>query len=279
MAWPTLLAIVLLFLLPLLSTVVLALFQYDALSSSRFVGLTHFQALADDELFRQSLESSLWIGGLAVPLRLLMSLSLGLLLSPAALSGRIGLAVVLLPVLLPEIAWALTWAWLLNPHFGPVASVLNMGSPLGAHWLLSAEGARVSVAMVTSFLIGEMVLILAIARQRLDPRLFAVCAVEGGSPWYAFRRISLPLLMPLLILLAARDVAVSLQLSFVPSVYVTKTGPMFATYVLPNAIYQSAFEYLRFGYAAAMSCVLIALIGFMAFIQASTLRANKQDAA
>ena len=215
LAGPTVLFVVALFLLPLLATLLLAFFQFDALSTPRFVGLEHFRALVQDDLFRQAWGNSLWIAAVAVPLRLLMSLLLALLLSPAALSGRLGLGVVLIPVLLPEIAWAMSWAWLLNPHFGPAASLLNSWQPLGAQWLLSAEGARVSVALVTSFLIGEMVLILAIARQRLDPRLFAVCALEGGSAWYAFRRISLPLLLPLLVLLVLVEVAQEMQLHLV----------------------------------------------------------------
>ncbi len=272
LAWPLLLAIALLLLLPLLATVLLALFQYDALSSPQFVGLAHFQQLRMDEMFLGGLRNSIQIGLLSLPLRLLLALLLGLLLSPPGTMSRVGLLVVLVPVLLPEVVWSMAWLWILNPHFGPAASLLEAWRPLGAQWLLSAEGARASIVAVTSLLIGEMVLILAVARQRLDPRMYAVCALEGGSRWYAFRRITLPSLWPLLILLAARDVAVSMQLSFVPSLYVTKTGPQFATYLMPNAIYQSAFEYLRFGYAAAMSSVLIAGVLTLGLIQALWLR-------
>ena len=69
--------------------------------------------------------------------------------------------------------------------------------------------------------------------------------------------MTLPALWPVLLMLAARDVVLVLQLAFVPSLIVTKTGPQFATLYLPHYIYQNAFEYLRFGYAAAMSAVLV----------------------
>lgn len=272
LAGPIVIASVVLILLPLLATLMLSLFQYDALSTPQFVGLAHFQRLFSDELFIRGLQNSLWIALLSWPLRLGLALLLGLLLSSSQRLSRIGLMVVLLPVLLPEIAWSMAWLWLLNPHFGPAAWALDAWQPRGSDWLLTAQGARSSIVAVISLLIGEMVLIVAVARERLNPQMFAMCALEGGSRWYAFRRISWPLLLPLIVLLGARDVAVSLQLSFIPSLYVTKTGPQFATYLLPNAVYQNAFEYLHFGYAAAMSSVLIILLLLLAFVQALWLR-------
>lgn len=272
LAAPVLLAAALLVLAPLLVTLALSFAEYNALSWPRFIGLDNWRQVLADPMFLLALKNSLSVLLMSLPVRLGLALLIGLLLAGNSRLARGGLLLVLLPVVLPETAWALAWLWILNPHFGPVAEWLNAWQPLGARWLLTADGARWSIVAVTSLLIGELVVIIAVARARLDPRLFAVCALEGGSRWHAFSRISLPLLWPLLVLLAARDAAISLQLSYAPALYVTKTGPQFATWFLPNEIYQSAFEYLRFGPAAAMTGVLIVFVLGLALIQALWLR-------
>lgn len=266
------LAIAVLLVLPIVATLALSFFQFNAISAPRFVGLQNWQHIFSDPRFAMALQNSLSVLLLSLPIRLGLALMLGLLFSGNGKFARLGLLSVLLPVLVPETVWALAWLWILNPHLGPIADLLNAWRPLGAEWLLSSEGARSSIVLVISLLIGEMVVIIAVARSRLGHRMFDVCTLEGGSAWYGFRRITLPLMWPILVLLAARDAALSLQLTYAPALIVTKTGPQFATWFLPNEVYQSAFEYLRFGQAAAMSSVMLVFVGFLLLIQALWLK-------
>lgn len=254
---PALLATFLLAIVPLLVTLGLALFEFDALSPPRWVGLEHFKALAADPMFRQALHNSLLLVAVAVPLRLVLALVLGLLLARTDRWSRLGLPPTLLPTLLPELVWAMAWLWILNPWYGPAAWVLDATHPQGAEWILSATGARTAIVCVLALLIGEMVLILRAARRLIPDRHYEICAVEGASAWHGFRRVTWPQLAPLFGLLALRDVALCLQLSFVPALIVTKTGPQFSTLYLPYYTWQNAFEYLRFGYAAASGSLLV----------------------
>ena len=261
MMWlaPLLAGLALLILLPLGGTLLLAFFEYDVLSAPRWVGLEHFQALTTDDRFRQALANSLLIAIATVPLRVLLALLLLPLFSRPGLAGRLALLLLLLPVVIPEIVWSTAWLWLLNPHFGPVAWALEAWHPLGGDWLLSVAGARSSLVLIGAFLVGEMLLILVLARRQIPAALYDLASLEGLGPWGRFRLISLPVLLPLILLLAARDFALALQASFISATVVTKGGPQFATYLLPQYIFENGFEYLRFGYAAAISSILLAL--------------------
>jgi multiple sugar transport system permease protein len=72
---------------------------------------------------------------------------------------------------------------------------------------------------------------------------------------------------PTLMLLAARDVAFSLQATFVPALLLTKGGPNGATTFLPQLIYENAFQDLRYGYAAAMTLTMFLITLIIVYVQ------------
>jgi len=258
---PVLLGTVLLVALPALATLGLAFTAYDGLSAPEWAGLANFERMLDDRVFRVALDNSLTFLAIAVPLRLLLALGAGLLAAaPRRGAGPLRTAAAL-PAFVPDVATALVWLWMLNPVFGPAAALLGgLGLP-AEDWLLSPTGAQASIVLLSAFGIAEAVIVVAAVRSEMPAGLYESSALEGASAWFAFRRLTLPLLAPVLLLLAARDIAVSLQLSFVPALLITEGGPEYATTYLPLHAYQTAFEYLRFGEAAAISTVMLVLSG------------------
>jgi multiple sugar transport system permease protein len=127
--------------------------------------------------------------------------------------------------------------------------------------------------LLTAFQLGEVFVVLLAARRELPGELYEVCEMEGAGAFYTFRRVTLPLLWPTLALLAARDVVLSLQTTFVPAMVITQGGPKYATTFLPLYIYQNGFEYLRIGYASAMTCVMFLVTAGMVGVQLWVLRA------
>jgi multiple sugar transport system permease protein len=88
-----------------------------------------------------------------------------------------------------------------------------------------------------------------------------------------FRRVTLPLLAPLLLLLFLRDTILSFQWNFVPALIVTEGGPPpYATTFVPLFVYREGFEYLRYGYAAAATVVMLVLTGIVVLVQWRILR-------
>jgi len=123
------------------------------------------------------------------------------------------------------------------------------------------------------FTIGELFVVLLVARQAIPHELYELGATEGASPLRVFARLTLPLLAPVLLLLFCRDTIFSLQATFVPALIVTDGGPPpYETTYLPLFVYRNAFEYLRYGYAAAATVVMFGLTALIVFLQWRILR-------
>lgn len=265
---PYLIGLVVLVLVPFAITLALAFTEYDLLRAPSWAGWDNFAALAADPIFRIALTNSLVFAAVAVPLRLLVALGLALLLHRrSALVGTARTGAVL-PTAVPEIAYGLLWLWLLNPLYGPVNQLLRVGGENGLtafgrtppQWLTDPTDARAAIIVMSLFTIGETFVILLAARRALPHDVYELATIEDATGWDIFRRITLPLMAPVLGLLLARDAIQSLQFSFVPALVVTDGGPPpYATTYLSLFVYRNAFEYLRYGYASAATLVMMAL--------------------
>jgi multiple sugar transport system permease protein len=274
---PVLTGSVLLVAIPALLTVALAFTHYDGLSTPQPAGLDNFRAAAADPLFRIALRNSLIFAAMAVPLRLLVALGTALLLSPPRRGITGARTAAALPTFVPDIAYAIAWVWILNPLYGPLAGVLRAAGLPGTEWMLSAWGARSGIVLMSLFQVAEALVIIIAVRNEIPSELYELSALEGASRWHVFRRVTLPLLTPTLILLAARDVAFSLQTSFVPGLVVTGGGPKYATLFLPLYTYENAFGFLRFGYAGAMTLVMFVVTAAMVAVQVLAVRRWRGD--
>ncbi len=256
---PYALGTLLLVAVPALLTLGYAFTDHTGLSTPRFNGLANLRRLASDPFFRASLRASAIHVALAVPLRLLAATALGLLLAAPRRGGRWYRAAVYLPTVIPDIALALLFLWVLNPLYGPLNQLLGAVGLPQPTWLATTWGARVGVVLMLLFPIGEAFLVVLATRRQVNARLYEAAALDGCSPFGQLRRITLPLLAPVLVLLAVRDLVLTLQVNFVPAYILTDGGPGNATLYLPLYIYDQAFEFLGFGYAATMTVVLLAL--------------------
>jgi multiple sugar transport system permease protein len=274
---PYVFGISVLVLLPALVTFGLALFEYDLLRSPEWVGLGNFRELAGDEVFRTALANSLVFAAIAVPLRLAGALGLALLLHRRFTGVGAYRSSAVLPTVIPDIAYGLVFLWLFNPLYGPVNLLLRWqgDSPTTTawgvqppQWLTHPNDARAAIIIMSLFTIGEGFVILLVTRQGLPTELYDLAALEDATAWGVFRRITLPLMAPILLLLLARDTIFSLQWTFVPALIVTEGGPPpYATTYVPLFVYRNAFEYLRYGYAASATLTMFVLTALIVWLQ------------
>lgn len=278
---PYVLGLLVLVAVPAGITLALSLTEYDLLRPARWVGLANFRALLDDEVFGIAVRNSLLFVAASVPLRLLAALGLALLLHRRSRVAAGARSAVMLPSVVPDVAYGLLWLWLLNPLYGPVNLLLRTGGEGGLtllgrtppQWLTDPGDARAGIVLMSLFTLGEGFVVLLVARQGLPAELYELAAVEDATGWDVFRRITLPLMAPVLVLLALRDAILSLQLNFVPALVVTDGGPPpYATTYLPLFVYRTGFEYLRYGYAAAATLLMLVLTGAVVLVQWLLLR-------
>jgi multiple sugar transport system permease protein len=170
-------------------------------------------------------------------------------------------------------AWALIWLWILNPIYGSLNQALGLIGIDGPPWLVDPTWARLGIVLMMIWQIGEGFVVCLASLQGVSRDMLDQAAVDGSGPWRSFWGISLPLIAPALLLLLFRDTILSFQANFVPALIVGRGGgPDYATTFLPMYIYTTAFGYLRFGYAAAMTCAMYVLTALVLWLQYRTVR-------
>jgi multiple sugar transport system permease protein len=260
---PYLLGTLVLVALPALATVAIAFTDYYAVQPPAWAGLENFRRLMTSPLVRTSLYNSLVFLALAVPLRVGGALLLALLLRrPRRLSGLYRTAVYL-PTVIPEAAYALVWLWIFNPLYGPLNAILQaLGLPAPA-WLAEPATARLAIVIMAAFQLAEGFVILLAGLQTIPRALYDLATVDGAGAWQSFRHVTLPLILPWLLLLTFRDLIVSLQNTFAPSFIMTYGGPYYATTFVPLLVYEIAFDFTDLGLASALLLLTYAILGLV----------------
>ncbi|WP_431729589.1 carbohydrate ABC transporter permease [Verrucosispora sp. TAA-831] len=255
---PYAVAVLLLIAVPVLLNVGYAFTDHTGLTRDpQFVGLANVRRLLDDRFLLDSLEASLVHVTLAVPVRFVAAVGLGLLLAAPRVGGRWFRTAVYLPTVVPDVALAVLFLWVLNPLYGPLNQVLGLFGHAGYNWLADPTTARVGVVLMLAFPIGEGFVVVLAARRLLAGRLYEAAALEGCGAFGQLRRLTLPLLAPVLVLLAVRDIVLTLQVNFVPAYVLTDGRPANATLYLPVYIFDQAFEFSGFAYGSLVTIVLM----------------------
>lgn len=252
---------------PALMTVVLSFTHFDAINSPRWAGIDNFRRLWNDGIFHTTLWNSIMFAAMSAPARVAAALGCALLFAKRRRGTGSGRAAVYLPTVVPDVSYALLWLWVFNPLYGPLNLLLQAIGVEGPAWLLTAWGGRTAILIMTLFQIGEGFVVALAARHEIPGELYELSEVEGARPFWTMRKVTLPLMAPVLLILLARDVVLSFQTSFVPSLVLTEGGPLYATTFVSLYTYNNAFEFLRFGYASAMTMTMYAMTAIMVGIQ------------
>jgi multiple sugar transport system permease protein len=272
MAAPFVVGLLALVLVPAAVTAVYAFTDYDGFSPARWAGLATIRRVLNDPEVHTSLRATGAFLAVALPLRLLGSLGLALLANARGrLAGATRLAVYT-PAVIPEPATALVWLWIVNPYYGPLGAVIRLFGGTPGPLLLDPWGARLTIAAVSVFALGEGFLVALAARREVSLTLYDAARVEGAGPWAQFRRVTLPLLAPTLALLLARDLLTSMQSALVPTLLLTRGGPLGATKTLPALIYERGFREGELAEGAALALLLL-LAGVLVLALAFVVRA------
>ena len=259
MLLPFALGIILLVIIPAALSFGLAFFRYDALSPPVWVGVSNFLLAYTDELFNLSVHNSISMVILPVPLRVLGAFLLAKLMQRNGRFLTWFRAVIFLPTVIPSAAFAMAWLWILNPLYGPLNLLLRALDIVAPNWLADPQWARPGLILISLWQIGEGFLVNLAALQDIPTDVEEAAQIDGANGWQRFRYIFLPLLAPILLLLAFRDAVLTFQESLTVMLLTTGGGPYYATYTLPFFVYEQGFELLSFGTAAAALWVIYAL--------------------
>ena len=262
LAWPYVMGLVLLIGLPALTATVLSFTEFSGVQPPRFTGFDNLARLVRDEAFWSSAGNTLIYIVIAVPIRLAVALGFALLLHKRDAAAGFARPIAYLPTVLPDVAYVLLWLWLLNPLYGPLAGAVGLTGLLTDPW-----GARLALPLMAAFQIGEAFVVALAVRRSIPRTVYEAASVDGASPMFAFTQLTLPLMAPVLALLALRDVVLSLQVNFVPALLLTDGGPRYATTYLPLFVYRTAFRYFRLGYASTIALSMFVMTAAIVYVQ------------
>jgi ABC-type sugar transport system permease subunit len=264
---PALLLVGVLTYLPILTEVGLSLFAADGFSAPRFVGFANYAQAAGHPDFWAALLNNVWYAAGTVSGKLIFALIAALLLNGQFRGRAVFRAVFFLPVILSFVAIGLLWTLIFNYNYGLLNFVLQaVGlADLKRDWLGTPETAFPAVIFVDLWKwTGFHVVIYLAGLQSIPSDLYEAAALDGASRWQMLRRITIPLLKPFT---AINVVLASLgAFSVFDLIYVmTQGGPFKSTNVAMIEVYLQAFQFNQFGYAAALSVLLLLLIAGLSF--------------
>jgi len=232
-----------------------------------WVGLENYQVMLSDEVFWQSLRNNLWYALGTIPVSIALAMLMALWVN-SAMRGRTWLRMAFFtPTVLPMIAVANVWLFFYTPQYGLLDQVLGAFGAGGRNWLGSPDTALACVIVVAVWKeAGFFMIFYLAALQAIPPSLAEAAAIEGASRGYYFRRVVFPLLMPTTLFVMINAVINSVRL--VDHIFVmTRGGPNNATPLLLYHVYQVGFSFWDTAYAAALTIVLLAVLGAVAIAQ------------
>jgi len=163
------------------------------------------------------------------------------------------------PVLLSPVVVALIWKWILQPEGVFNGILVGMGLER-LPFLVEPNWARLWVIVVSVWAqMGFHMLILLAGLQSIPRELYEAASMDGAGAWRSFRDITLPLLMPTMVVVLVLSLIRAVQV-FDQVFVLTTGGPGTATLYMVQYIFQTAFDRQQFGLAAAASLVLAAVL-------------------
>ena len=232
-----------------------------------FVGLDNYRAMFDDPVFWQSLANNVWFAVGTIPASIALAILMAVLVNQK-LAGRGFLRLAYFtPTILPMIAVANIWLFFYTPQYGLLEQLTGLLGLPSHNWLGSRDTALACVIVVTVWKeAGFFMFFYLAALQQIPPSLAEAAAIEGATRWYFFRRVTWPLLAPTTLFVLVNAVINSFRL--VDHIIVmTRGGPDNVTSLLLFYIYEVGFKFWDLAYAAALTLVLLVILGALAIGQ------------
>jgi multiple sugar transport system permease protein len=257
---PALLTMCTVLVYPLVYSLWISFFDWNITSVARpFLGLRNYvEALTNASsqfIFAQNIAFTV----ICIALEFVIGMALALLLARQFVGRGLARTLLLLPMLTAPVLAGFNFRWIFNDRFGLANQLLIQLGLQPYAWLADANLARAVIVLVTIWQgIPFMMLLLLAGLESLPASPFEAAIVDGASAWQRFLHIALPLLRPVIVVAVSLRV-IDLFRTFDTIYIITFGGPGHATELLPFYIYRAAFSSGRFGFASALSYIVLVL--------------------
>jgi len=240
-------------------------FSSYGLGVNKFVGLKNYIYLVHDSTFITALLNTLYLVCAAVAIELVLGFLIAMLLNRKFMGKTLVFWFILLPMIVAPVVIGLAFRVLYDPTLGLINCILGWMGIAGPQWLTTASLAMPSIILIdvwqwTPF----MVLLLVAGLQYIPKSIIEAAKVDGATKFNLFRYITLPQMKNFIVIAVMFRAMDCFNNTFAQIFMTTRGGPGLATETLPILTYRTAFVFVKFGRAAAMSMMLFFVI--LAFI-------------
>jgi multiple sugar transport system permease protein len=267
---------------PIVTSIFLSFCDYDVLHSPRFVGAHNYiELLGEDRYYlTKSLGNVAYLAGIGIPLGIVTGLAIAMLLNAKVGGMSVYRTCFYIPSIVPVIASAVLWAWVLNgdPNRGLLNAAWKMTltawfgiDPPG--WFGAAEWAKPGLIIQGLWGAGGGMILWLAGLQGIPQHLYEAADIDGAGWWVKFRHVTLPMLSPYVFFNLIMGTIGALQ-EF-DRVYVlsgqggggSSVGPVDSLLVPVMVLFNNAFKYFKMGYASALAWVLFVIILALTLVQ------------
>ena len=252
---------------PMLVSLYLSMTNSTLGITGEWVGTANYEhILTVDPFFRISIRVTLIYVLMAVPVNLITSFSVAMLLNTDGLKGvRFFRTFVYLPSIVPAVATAFLWMWLLNPTRGLFNTMLaSVGIP-GSQWIYGESSALASLVMMSMWMIGANMVIYLAGLQGVPRTMYEAIEVDGGGIFTKFWYCTLPMMTPTIFFTLVMGIIGNLQ-AFFQAFMMTEGGPNNATLFYAYHIFRTAWANAKMGQASALAWILFLVVMFLTAI-------------
>jgi sn-glycerol 3-phosphate transport system permease protein len=232
-----------------------------------FIGLDQYRTMLADPIFWRAFNNNLVYALITVPVAIGLALAMALWVN-GRIRGRAALRLAFFtPTILPMVAAANIWMFFYTPDYGLLDQLGRLVGFGGTNWLGSPDTALPAMMAVTIWKeAGFFMIFYLAALQQVPPDLYEAARMENASRLQVFARITWPMVMPTTLFVAINALINAFRIVD-QVIAMTGGGPNNATTLLLFYIYQVGFNFWDLGYAAALSAVLLMVLGTVALAQ------------
>lgn len=249
---------------PLIASLILSFTDFNLLrpEETRFIGIDNYARMATDPLVTQGLFVTVRFALIAIPVTMLASLGLAVLVNSPKLFGRSGFRTLFyMPIQIPLVASTLVWIGFLNTETGWLNGLLGLVGIQGPDWTNDVNWVYPALTLIGLWGIGNFMLINIAGLQNVPTELYEAARIDGAGAWSQFRRITIPLMSPILLYNLVISLIVTFQ--YFTQAYVLTNGrgdPNNATLFINLVLFREAFVQNRMGYASAIGWLLFVIV-------------------
>jgi len=268
------------YLIPFIWVFQLGMYEWDGILPTKiFVGLSNFkEILTQDNIWWLSMWNAGYITLIAIIFQNALAFMLAMACDREIRMKNFFRLVFFIPPVLSEVVVGLVWQWILDGNYGLLnVWLVKIGLPqLAKNWLSDPQTALTTVAVVHCWKgFGWGFLIFLAGLQTIPRELYEAARVDGANAWDSFRNITMPLMVPVAILVAILTVLGTMQ-AFVLIIAMTGGGPAYHTQVPVLRILASMRGSSRFGYACAQGIIFGLILIIISFVQYRFSKRSRQ---